>query len=370
MSTQRRFDAVTSLLRDPSLGQRFDDEMWEDVLHILRESDLLGTLCHLAIERGVFASYTDYAQRHLLSMKVYSARQAHQVAYECDLIRQRLQEAGVQCVFLKGAGYTLRKSCNSLGRIYSDIDVWVAKEQIDTAQAALRKDAWYSPPITDYDQRYYRQWAHELPPMKHLTRRTVLDLHHNIVPPVGGRAPDMSHLLEGVVVTGGGLLVLSAPAATLHSLIHLFNNEDWSSAFRDLIDLYLLLEEFGDGDFWRTLLALANKTGFIQELVYGVVLLEQVLAYSAPESVREELSQRLVGARKSLLVKHVFVPALRPHHPLVCAGREKLAIQMTYVRGHWIKMPLPILVGHLSMKAGMAIGNKVLGKHRSTPVLE
>lgn len=370
MSIERRFESITSLIRDPAVGRDFDNDMWEDALHILRESDLLGTLCHLAEERGVLSGYSDYARRHLHSMKVYSARQAQQVSYECHLICQRLAEVGVRCVFLKGAGYTLRKSRNSFGRIYSDIDVWVAREHIDAAQAALRSDAWYSPAMTDYDQRYYRRWAHELPPMKHLTRRTMLDLHHNIVPPVGGRAPDMTHLLEDVVVTETGLLVLSAPAATLHSLVHLFSNEDWSSAFRDLVDLHLLLEEFGDDDFWHKLLDLANKTGFIQEVVYGVLLLEQIMGCSAPQGVREELGQRLTTARESLLVKHVFAPALRPHHPLVCGGREKLAILMTYIRGHWIKMPLPILVGHLSMKAGMAIGSKVLGKHRSTPVLE
>lgn len=370
MMKARLFEVVISVVREPAKGIDLEDEVWEDLVHVLRESNLLGTLGHQAEAHGVLQDYPTYAQRHLQSMRVYSDRQARQVRYECRLINDRLVSEGIRPVFLKGAGYTLRGSRNGLGRIYSDIDVLVDRGSIEQAQAALRRDAWYSPPITDYDERYYRKWAHEVPPMKHLLRRTVIDLHHNIVPPISGRAPDIGSLLKGVETTGEGMWVLSAPAATLHSLVHLFSNEDLSSGFRDLVDLYLLLEEYGDEHFWRELLALAEETGFVQELAFGVILLEMVLGYRVVEYARTELREPLASTSGSFVVKHVFRPALRPHHPLVCGGRENLAIQLAYVRGHWIKMPLPVLAGHLAVKAGMALGKKVFGKYRAAPVLE
>lgn len=370
MNPERRFERLVSLIRDPAVGQDFSEKIWEETVHVLRESDLLGTLCHLAQEHGVLSSYSAYAQRHLVAMQVYSQRQARQVAYECELINQSLLNVGIRPVFLKGAGYTLRKSRNSFGRIYGDIDVLVAKEHIDSAQAVMRKDAWYSPPISDYDQRYYRRWAHELPPMKHLTRRTVLDLHHNIVPPVGGRAPDIKKFLRDTVTTGNGTLVLSTPAAVLHSLVHLFNNEDLSSGFRDLIDVYLLLTEFGDTDFWNALLSLGEETGFMPELAYGVALLDRILSYKAPSDVCRRMEKLFNNASNSFLIKQVLAPALRPHHPAVCDRRARWAIQMAYIRGHWIKMPLHILVAHLSIKAWLAISDKMFGKYRSAPVLE
>ena len=33
-----------------------------------------------------------------------------------------------------------------------------------------------------YDQRYYREWMHELPPLLHVRRQTALDVHHAIAP--------------------------------------------------------------------------------------------------------------------------------------------------------------------------------------------
>lgn len=360
---------LTGLILDPAKGTAFDDADWVDLVHILRDSDLLGTLCYLAEGRGVLDSYSTYARRHLRSMQVYSDRQARQVHYECALIDERLSSEGIRPVFLKGAGYTLRGSRNAFGRIYSDIDALVPRESINRAQAALMRDAWYSPPITDYDERYYRNWAHEIPPMKHLLRRTVIDLHHNIVPPISGRAPQISSLLEDVVTTREGLRVLSAPAATLHSMVHLFTSEDFTKGFRDLVDLYLLIEEYGDEQYWRDLLSLAERTAFVQELVFGVASLRLVLGYQVPDRVLEGLDESSRKLARGFWVAQVFRRALRPHHPLVCGPAAQGAIQLTYLRGHWIKMPLPVLAGHLSAKAGMAIWGKLFGKHRANQPL-
>lgn len=370
MSRAQLFGTVAALMREPQTGSRLTEQCWEDLIHVLRDTDLLGTLCYLAEAQGSLDAYPEYARRHLTSMKIYSKRQACQVLYESSLIHERLMAVGVKPIFLKGAGYTLRGSRNSFGRIYSDIDVLVDRSEIDRAQVALHGDGWYSPPITDYDERYYRQWAHEVPPMKHLVRRTVLDLHHNVVPPVSGRAPDMGIMLKGVTQTSRGMFVLSAPAATLHSLVHLLNNEDLSRGFRDLVDLRLLLEEYGDEAFWSDLIALAEETSFMQELVRGIWLLEQIFGYQVPEGVQTTLHQPLRKEAGGFVARHVLLSAVRPHHSLVCGAKENLAIQMAYLRGHWIKMPLPILVKHLAVKAGMAIGNKLLGKYRSAPTLE
>jgi len=46
----------------------------------------------------------------------------------------------------------------------------------------LMLEGWVSGHRSAYDQRYYRKWMHEIPPMTHIRRQTVLDLHHNILP--------------------------------------------------------------------------------------------------------------------------------------------------------------------------------------------
>lgn len=369
MTLQYRFGQLTRLIRDPRTGVSLDERAWVDLIHLLRASDLLGCLYHLADIAGAFEHYPSYARRHLQSMRVYSDRQARQVRLECSEIDAQLSSVGIKPVFLKGAGYTLRGSRNSRGRIYTDIDALVPREEIYKAQAALKHDAWYSPPITDYDERYYRKWAHEIPPMKHLFRRTVLDLHHNIVPPISGRAPNINSLLEGLVTTTEGLLVLSPPAATLHSIVHLFTNEDFTKGFRDLVDLYLLMEEYGDKSYWQGLLSLAKGTGFSNELVYALASLKQVLEYPVPDSVWAELGDSARKLAQGFWAKQVFSRALSPHHPMVCGASEQLAIQLIYLRGHWMKMPVPVLIGHLSVKAGMGLWAKLFGKqHAERPL--
>ena len=365
MTNQNRLAQLISLVREPAIGKGINDEEWVDLIHLLRECDLLGTVCYLADAEGVFEDYSPYARRHLQSMRVYSDRQARQVLYECTEIDAQLSSEGIRPVFLKGAGYTLRGSRNANGRTYSDIDVLVPREEINRAQAALERDAWFSPPITDYDERYYRKWAHEIPPLKHLFRRTVLDLHHNIVPPISGRAPPIGSLLEDLVTTQTGLRVLSPPAATLHSIVHLFTNEDFSNGFRDLVDLYLLMEEYGDESYWRELLSLAKRTGFIPELVFAIVSLQLVLEYQVPENVWTELDENARKRARGFWAAHIFRRSVRPHHRMVCGPAESGAILLTYLRGHWIKMPFPVLVGHLSVKAGMGLWAQFFGKHQA-----
>lgn len=357
-------ERIVTLLRDPATGVRLSAAEWEEAVHVLRDASLLACLCYRAEQWDVLDDYPPYARRHLRAMRTFADRQAQQVRIECDEIAATLRAQGIEPVFLKGAGYTLRDSRNARGRIYTDIDVLVRQEEIDPAQASLRQNLWYSRPLRDYDERYYRRWAHEVPPLRHLKRRTLLDLHHNIVPPISGRAPNPAHLRAAVEVTATGLLVLSPAAATLHSMVHLFTNEDFTNAFRDLIDLYLLIGEFDSDNFWQELTTLAQQTGFSLELYYALRTLQEILDMSVPMSVMQPLQQHVASARREFLVQHVFCRAAGPHHPAVCSRADSFAIQLVYLRGHWIKMPVHILTMHLSIKAWFSLVDRLFGKYQ------
>ena len=47
---------------------------------------------------------------------------------------------------------------------------------------ALQRRGWSMKALDEYDEQYYRQWAHELPPMTHAERETEVDIHHSILP--------------------------------------------------------------------------------------------------------------------------------------------------------------------------------------------
>ncbi|UUZ51358.1 nucleotidyltransferase family protein [Massilia sp. B-10] len=62
-----------------------------------------------------------------------------------------------------------------------------------------------------YDQRYYRVWMHEIPPMQHVQRGSVIDVHHAILPLTAAARPDPALLRAGAQTVPGmeGIKVLA-----------------------------------------------------------------------------------------------------------------------------------------------------------------
>lgn len=333
---------------------------WQQLIWLLREAKLLSALT-AAIERaGLLSQLPEYARRHLQSALVYADRQAQQIRFECAELQRVLANAGIAAVYLKGAAYTLANTLNSRGRICNDLDVLVAKSQLAAAEALLQQHGWRTDKLTAYDERYYRQWSHEIPPMMHINRGTVLDLHHNLYLPVSGRAADMTKFFSLTQPTSSAALVLKPEAMVLHSIIHLFTNEDMQSALRDVWDLYLLIKQFSSETFWQQLTSLAQQSGFSAELQHCCSALRY---YLAPMLDPLTLQQCNSLANDGLWQRYFLLPALVPAHPLVSGWRQQLAKQMMYLRGHWLKMPLWILCKHLTIKAFFAVRDQLFGKY-------
>ena len=114
-----------------------------------------------------------------------------------------LAATGVPFILLKGAAYLLAGLKAARGRMFSDIDILVPRRALPDVEAALMLSGWASANITPYDQRYYRRWMHELPPLKHISRRTLLDVHHAILPTTARLKPDSAKLLAASLPVAG-----------------------------------------------------------------------------------------------------------------------------------------------------------------------
>lgn len=358
------FFTIVQLFKEPASGAELDERRWESIVFILRQTQLLATLYQLARVNGDFEHYPPYARKHLKAASVYAQRQAQQVRFECLEISNTLKEKEIVPVFLKGAGYTLSGSQNGQGRVYSDIDVLVPEPVLGMAQQLLQKNGWFAKKLNDYDERYYREWAHEIPPMSNVYRGTTIDVHHNIIPPVSGRAPDPGIFFNEVVFNEQGLAYLSPPAATLHSCIHLFTNEDFTNGFRDMVDLYLLIQQYRNDQYWGQLVKLAEQTGFTLELFYCLEALQQIFALRVSDPAVDKLNKRHNNIKTRLLSHWLFKSALCPHHPLIFSLKNQLASFLVYLRGHWIKMPWYILLTHLSVKSFFITRDFLFGKHQ------
>lgn len=355
---------IIAILCDPAQAVGWEMNVWQSAILVLREEKLLASVYHLAVEAGVYQQYPKFAQRHLYSANIYADRQAKQIEYEALLLNKLLAPHDITPVFLKGANYTLRQSKNSLGRICSDIDVLVEKSQINQCETLLLNQNWQSESLTDYDEKYYRQWAHEIPPLIHPFRGTVLDVHHNLYLPISGRSPDIKLFLSELSTTANGSSVLLPPQTVMHSIIHLFMNEDFSSGLRDLFDIYLLLQQYGDEQCWSELISVAEKTGFVVELHYCLNALASIFSYKCPTLAEQYFAEVKLTFMHKFWSHTIFINAILSQHPLVSTRKHKIAAAVAYFRGHWVKMPKWVLCKHFVVKTYKQFLDQVLGKHQ------
>ena len=319
---------------------------------VARESGVLARLKTETQAKGWFDKLPKYAQKHISAAKLFADRQAQQVRFEAKMLCELVGDvAKQQFAFLKGSAYVLSDSPVSQGRTFSDIDFLVSKTELNQVEHKLMLYGWFQDETSDYDQRYYRRWTHEIPPLRHNIRGTVLDLHHNILPPVSGRAPDMVSFWQTLKTLDSGAKVFSPAALSLHSLVHLFFQEEFSHGFRDLSDLNILFTHHGqEAGYWKELIDLAQACGFEFELFLACRYTNRVFNTVIPEQVATRLARLEPNPLRLRLLDWVFSKVLMPQHSLVNPPMTGLAHTVALFRGHWLKMPLHILIYHTLSK--------------------
>jgi hypothetical protein len=161
------------------------------------------------------------------------------VRWEVKCIQRALADVGVPVILLKGAAYVMAGLPPAPGRFFSDIDILVPKATLPAVEAALMLHGWATTHHNAYDQRYYRTWMHELPPMRHATRLSVIDVHHAILPETARLRPDPEKLRDAArpLDPNESVMVLAPTDMVLHSALHLFHDGEFDSGLRDLVDL-------------------------------------------------------------------------------------------------------------------------------------
>jgi hypothetical protein len=240
------------------------------------------------------------------------------------------------------------------GRIFHDVDIMVPKNKLEAVERALRWHGWFASHLDAHDQRYYRQWGHELPPLRHIKRQTTLDVHHTIVPVTARARLDPKKLFSAAYTLTGekGLRVLAPADMVLHSASHLFRTGEWENGLRDLVDLDDLLCHFGRAQpFWPELVKRAQELDLIRPLYYALRYAQRILGTPVPEEI---LEKACVGRPRRFtlpLMDAAFTRALAPDHPSCDTALTKPARFFLYVRSHYLRMPLHLLIPHLIRKA-------------------
>ena len=250
--------------------------------------------------------------------------------------------------------YVLADLPNARGRLFSDIDILVPESDLDRVESALMLNGWTTLQHDAYNQRYYRQWMHEIPPMRHSKRGTVIDVHHAILPRTARIRADSARMRSSAIPVVGypNLFVFQPVDMVLHSATHLIHEGELDKGLRDLVDLDLMLRHFArDDGFWPALERRATEVGLTRPLHYALRHAILILDTPVPPGMRIAADSWGPPAPMRLLMDALFSRALRPNHPTASDRFTSLARWMLYVRAHWLRMPMHLLAYHLTRKA-------------------
>ena len=294
------------------------------------------------------------AKPHLESAWAFAERQKLAVRWEVECIRRALETTGVPVVLLKGSAYVVAGLPVAEGRLLSDIDILVPKENITDVESALMLHGWNTIHHDPYDQRYYRRWMHEIPPMRHLKRGTIIDVHHALLPETARIKADSNAMRRSAIAVPGqeNTFVLAPTDMVLHSAAHLFHEGELDKGLRDLVDLDSLLRFFGEQPgFWERLAPRAREVGLTRPLYYALRYASTILETPVPGATMAAAEANAPPQPLCGLMDFLYLRALRPNHPTCADAWTPLARWMLFVRAHWLRVPLPLLICHLTHKA-------------------
>lgn len=169
-------------LRDPSSLIELDDKAWQGLLDIARHNGLLARLAAILEGRGILSRIPAKARTLLEEAHVFALHNQTTISFEVNRLVRALSQFDMPIILLKGGAYLMADLPPARGRFMSDLDIMVPKDKIVSVEQALLSAGWQRARMEEYDERYYREWMHEIPPIWHPERRVVVDIHHTIVP--------------------------------------------------------------------------------------------------------------------------------------------------------------------------------------------
>lgn len=353
-SEKSRLLILNAFINPKSLAQ-LELHEWELLMRCARSSKLLA-----ALGEKIALNCPEMPLPKKVSEQFQAAQQwveyrKQLVMWELSCLNKALSELGVEIVVLKGGAYILLGLSMSTGRLLADIDILLNKKDIERVEKHLLAQGWrQQEKLDDYDQHYYRTWMHEIPPLRHRDRFVEVDIHHTILPLTSRLHPDPACLLnEAVKVGNSDCKVLSPCDMVLHSTVHLFYDAELNAQdFRDLVDLHELLSYYSlqDEGFWDKLAKRAEDLGLQLPLYYTLYFSSRLLNTPVPEHLLSNNKSR-PSAIFRVLMAYLVPLALLPEHPDYPKRKVAVARWLLYVRSHYLRMPLTLLIPHLFKKA-------------------
>ncbi|MHB9878376.1 nucleotidyltransferase domain-containing protein [Pacificimonas sp. ICDLI1SI03] len=326
-----------SVLREPQRMERLTDEQWNALIRVARVEMLMGTIGMLSTGMHV----PDKARLLLDEAAAIASVRQNAARYEVQRMVEALAPTGMPVVLMKGSAYLMADLPPCPGRNIGDLDIMVPFDRLNEAETALKRHGWQSIKAKGtYDDSYYREWMHELPPLAHETRGGVIDLHHTILPRTARLTPRPERMLANAIPTNCGAYIMAPAEMLLHSATHLAYDGDLQGGARNLWDIDRLVRHFAEQpDFWDDLKSAAMAHDLTQPLARALRLSHRLYGTPSPAALRG----------KPDLIDRLALGKLRGHDRYG-APTTPISNFILFLRGHWLRMPLPMLTRHLFTK--------------------
>lgn len=342
---------LVSILKTPTQACALDLAGWSELVASARAANLAGLLAERVATAGI--EVPPEAARHLAAVRQLSRRQTQSVRWEVHGLQRALCRLGIPLVLLKGAAYAVSDHPVGRGRLFGDIDILVPHHALGDVELRLMVAGWASAKTSPYDQRYYRTWMHELPPMVSVRRGTVLDVHHTILPLTSRHNPDAETIIRAASALPDlpAVRIPRPEHLLIHSIVHLLHEGELHNGLRDLFDIDGLLRTgANEADFWQRVVDASRTLDVVAPVAFGLHLAAHLLDSPIPPPVLADM-RNAAGEPASRLLTMLYTTAIRPENEAAESAAAMLARFAIYVRAHWLRMPPHLLLRHLAHKS-------------------
>ena len=337
--------SLLELLREPSAVRAMSPILWEPVIRLARGARLHATLGHrLQVDPAVWDAVPARPRGHLRAAMNFAAWRRHLLAAELRAL-DAVFPARIEVVLIKGAAYHAQGLRLAEGRLSADVDLLVRRDDLDVAEAALIAAGWTSTVTDPYDQRYYREWSHELPPMQAEGHALEVDLHHGIAPVTSRCRPDPAALWAARrALPDSRYFVLDPADQLIHAVVHLFQDTELDGRLRDLVDIDAMVRALpGEDSALRALVSHVSRFGAERLFWYALRACQRWLGTPVPPVLWPVPPSRTAQRVIDWMLSRTLLPRLPEEAPGldgVCAS------QLAKLRYHRMRMPTGLLLRH------------------------
>jgi len=342
---------LCTVLGHPERIRALSPAGWDLLLREARSQQLCARLSHLLEQRGLLPECPPQAATELCAQRFFAEHTQARVRLCLRKLRRALAPTETPVVLLKGAAYAARGLAVARGRDFADLDILLPVDKLEAAETRLCASGWTARKTDPYDQRYYRRWMHELPPLVHTATGLELDVHHRLLPRTSRLKPPAAPLWrESVPLALSPYRTLSPRHMVLHSMAQLFHDGEVAGGLDNLLDIHQLLTELGiEEGFWPGLLEAAEGLHLERPLYYGLEMSRSLLGTAVPSDTLAEARRFRPPALTGSLMCALMRNALEPRYPR--RRPAHVSAWLLYLRSHWLRMPPALLASHLTRKA-------------------